>query len=62
MRILAIILTMLLMGCVTTGNYHPERRHECEVESQLQAQTFWGSGETASAMAILNYFNCMSSD
>jgi uncharacterized protein YceK len=62
MKILFIvILILILSGCATTS-WHPERQHDCEVESQLRAQTYWGTGGTASAMAILDWWNCMSSD
>lgn len=59
--ILYFVMT-LTQGCVTTGSWHPEKRFECEVTSQLRAQTVWGSGHTASAMAILDWYQCMSSE
>jgi len=64
MKILVIILCMLLMGCAAT--WHPERDLECTIRSELRQQNIRWEGKhtefTASAMAILDWYQCMTCD
>lgn len=64
MKKMLLVLLVLLSGCATT--YHPERDLECTIRAELGQQNINWQGRntefTATTMALLDWWLCMTGD
>ena len=61
--IIVLILAAILLtaGCAS-ATWHSERAQHCEQVRLLSAQTYDGPAESRRAMALVDWWTCMTSD